>query len=454
MAVRVDYSYKRMDIGKSRSWPRTGLWISLFTLVCLSLAGYLYFGQAIGSQPPAYCNLPNFPYGDSGTDPEPQTCSPTQEISDLTDQGETILSLLNANISDEPEVPLIASRLASAVRSSNGIAFDVNTALKAGRRYNVFLDAGGRFLKFTLELDPANVFNVARQDDRIVAWKDDVVLDFKKETLTFTMKGTLNESILAAGENSKLASELTNVFRWDIDFKTESMRGDSCKVLFERKYADDKPSGYGRILCAIYDGKKTGTKIAVLFRDEYLDEKGTELKKDFLRSPLNEIRVTSGYGPRFHPIFRYWRKHNGVDYGAASGTPVWSIANGVVTFSGWSGGYGNYVCIKHDNGYESRYGHLQKFFVHVGQRVKQRDRIGLVGQTGDATGPHLDFQLLVAGQHVNPQGEAMKKKFKSLKPLEQPLVPRYTHLVNNYLTSLGHNRRAENMPAVKTSTKN
>jgi murein DD-endopeptidase MepM/ murein hydrolase activator NlpD len=232
-----------------------------------------------------------------------------------------------------------------------------------------------------------------------------------------------------------LALKLLNVFRWDIDFQSESMSGDICKVLFERRYADDRPSGYGDILCAVYDGKKTGRKVAVLFNRAYYDENGVELKKNFLRSPLSELRVTSKYGLRFHPIKKVWRKHNGVDYGAPVGTPVWAVASGVVTFAGWQRGYGRYVCIRHDNGYESRYGHLHRYFVAKGQRVKQRQRIGLVGQSGEATGPHLDFQLLRANRHIDPQDRSVRM-ISTLRSVPGPLKPRFETVAQQRLLHL------------------
>ena len=174
-------------------------------------------------------------------------------------------------------------------------------------------------------------------------------------------------------------------------------------------------------------------KTAVLFNNEYYDAKGLELKKNFLRSPLSVIRVTSRFGKRYHPVLRVWRKHNGVDYGATQGTPVWSIAGGVVTFAGWQNGYGNYVVIKHDNGYESRYGHLHRIMVARGQRVKQRQRIGSVGMTGLATGPHLDFQLLVNNRHVNPLNVKMAQ---SLRSVPSPLTDRFSRLAQERLLAL------------------
>jgi murein DD-endopeptidase MepM/ murein hydrolase activator NlpD len=241
--------------------------------------------------------------------------------------------------------------------------------------------------------------------------------------------------VLKAGEGMELALKLTNVFRWDIDFQSESVKGDVCKILFERRYADDRPSGYGRILCAVYEGKKTTKKTGILFSGTYYDQTGSELKKNFLRSPLNVLRVTSRFGRRFHPILHVWRKHNGVDYGAPTGTPVWSVAGGKVTFSGWKRGYGKYVCIRHENGYESRYGHLSRIFVRKGQHIKQRQRIGLVGQTGLATGPHLDFQLLAQGKHLDPLRVRM---VKVIRKVPAPLKSRFASVARQRLQRLGN----------------
>lgn len=260
------------------------------------------------------------------------------------------------------------------------------------------------------------------------------MLDFKVESISFQVRGSLVNSLLSIGEGMELARELSKVFRWDIDFERESKRGDVCKVLFERRYADDRPSGYGRILYAVYEFKRTGeNKTAVLFKneyhkDEYYNEKGEALRKDFLRSPLNGVlRVTSRFGRRLHPILGEYRHHKGVDYGAARGTPVQCVAGGTVTFAGWRGEYGNLVCVKHDNGCESRYGHLQRVNVHKGQRIKQTQRIGLVGMTGLATGPHLHFEWIMNGKHVNPQD---RRKFKMIQS------PRtvHAHLKNRFMS--------------------
>jgi murein DD-endopeptidase MepM/ murein hydrolase activator NlpD len=358
----------------------------------------------------------------------------SQEVVDLTGEGDTLYVLLNANLLDESVSRKVADTLAAAIQKNLNKPFDANTPLEPGRSYGVTIDQNGNLLKATVELNPADVFHAALENGKIRCWKEEVVLDYKVETISFLLNGTLEKSLLKIGEGAELARKLFDVFRWDIDFQAECVRGDTCKILFERRYADDRPSGYGRILAAVYEGKKTGKKAAILFNNQYYDSKATELKKNFLRSPLSGvIRITSRFGMRFHPIYRRWRHHDGTDYGAAKGTPAFSIAKGVVTFAGWRGNYGNLVCIKHDNGYESKYGHLHRIFVKKGDRVKQHDRVGLVGQTGDATAPHLHFELLAKGKNVNPLGV---KYVSAPRRIPAPLMPRFTSLYEEWLMPL------------------
>ncbi len=429
----------------------------------LSLTGYLYLlPQGLTSHSlssalpgPLYASVPSEPQTFPTLEKElscPAHGPGCREIVEITGQGDTLRSLMHANVAEDKVADRVARELAQAIRAATGRPFSENTSIDEGRSYNVAVDEKGRFLKASVELNPSNVFfAVAEGDGSIKTWKEDVVLDYRVEALTVKTRGSLTESLLNMGEGPELAAKLLNVFRWDIDFQSETYHGDTCKILFERRYADDKPSGYGAILFARYEGKKTGKKTAVLFKDEYFDESGLELKRNFLRSPLSTTRVTSRFGNRFHPILRVWRHHNGVDYGAPQGTPVWAVSGGIVTFSGWNKGYGNYVCIKHDNGYESRYGHLKAKFVNVGQRVKQKQRIGLVGMTGIASGPHLDFQLLVKGKHINPLSVKM---VNTLKTIPGALKPRFSEVFSDKVSELTRLvvTRNEFSPETKTLT--
>ena len=440
--MRAELRFKpqpRYGKGSSGAAKRVLLFAAAIGCMAALLAA-LYFDAAFSSYMPLSMLLPSRTSPSTGPEAclaEPETSKGTQppgyngsqEIADLTSPGDTLLSLLYENLQDDFVVERVASSLQSIIQAHLKKPFDPNAPFKPGKRYSIVLDKDGLFIKATFELEPSEIFHCAVVDGLLKSWKEEVVLDFKEETISFPVIGDLTESVLNAGEGVELALKLGSVFRWDIDFRSESMRGDVCKVLFERRYADDRPSGYGRILSAVYEGRKTGKKTAVLFNNEYYDENGVQLKKNFLRSPLSVLKVTSRYGMRFHPVFRVWRKHDGVDYAAPQGTPVWAIANGVVTFAGWNNGYGNYVCVKHDNGYESRYGHLRRMFVKVGQRVKQRQKIGLVGMTGVATGPHLDFQLLLKGKHINPLGVKMVAEVRSVP---EPLKDRFNFLAQQY----------------------
>jgi murein DD-endopeptidase MepM/ murein hydrolase activator NlpD len=222
------------------------------------------------------------------------------------------------------------------------------------------------------------------------------------------IRGSLFNAVTDAGESPELAVRLAEIFAWDLDFYTDTRAGDTFHVLVEKKmYLSGQTAGYGRILAAEY--KNAGHPYqAVLFHDAtgapgYYGSDGSALQKAFLRSPLKfAAPITSHFSQsRFHPILKTYRPHLGVDYGAPTGTPVQSIGNGHVIFAGMSGGSGNLVRIAHSNGYETMYMHLSRILVHVGEHIDAGERIGLVGMTGLATGPHLDFRILQNGAYRN-----------------------------------------------------
>jgi len=421
-------------------------------LICFVLGSYLYFSPGFASNFPVSCNLPASPFhkdlvsaivSQPGPDKSGIGANASQEIWDFSVKDDTFLSLLKENLADESEAPEVAKSMETVIQKELNIPFDGSTELNEETRYNVTVDQNGRFLKATLELAPDKVFHCVRSDEGFRSWKEEVVLDYKVESITFKMAGTLQESVLRAGEGKQLASELTKVFWYDIDFQYESVRGDVCQVLFERRYADDRPSDYGHILYAVYKGKKTGTKTAVRFNGKYYDENGFELKKNFMRSPLKTLNVTSRYGLRFHPIRRVRRHHAGVDYGAPQGTPVWAVSRGIVTFAGWQNGYGNFVCVKHDDGHESRYGHLSRILVRKGQWVAQGKTIGNVGMTGDATGPHLHFELIAGNRHIDPQGTVRT----SLRKVPRLLADRFSEVRQELFICLANVPDSTSRPA-------
>ncbi|MBR7889992.1 peptidoglycan DD-metalloendopeptidase family protein [Marinomonas sp. A79] len=213
---------------------------------------------------------------------------------------------------------------------------------------------------------------------------------------------------LRSGISQPLLIELANIFGWDIDFALDIRKGDSLSVLFEEKLLDGEKIGNGNILAAqfINNGR---TYQAIRYETKsgssYYTPDGLAMRKAFIRTPVDFTRISSKFNPnRLHPIFKTSRPHRGVDYAAASGTPVKAAGDGKISFAGKQNGYGNVVIIDHGKGYQTLYAHLRGFArgTKRGARVQQGKIIAYVGQTGWATGPHLHYEFRINGTHKNP----------------------------------------------------
>ena len=226
--------------------------------------------------------------------------------------------------------------------------------------------------------------------------------------------GTIRTSLFAATDEARIpdavASQMAEVFAADIDFHRELYKGDTFSVVYEALTADGEPVTWapttGRVLSAEFvNGGKAYQALwytDASGRGAYFGFDGRSKRRVFLASPMEFSRVTSGFAMRFHPILQTLRAHRGVDYGAPTGTPVRSVADGVVEFAGWQNGYGNVIKVQHGNSRETLYAHLSRIDVRKGQAVEQGQNLGAVGATGWATGPHLHFELLINGQYVDP----------------------------------------------------
>jgi len=247
------------------------------------------------------------------------------------------------------------------------------------------------------------------------------------------------DSFLPGKERVALAWAIADVYDWEVDFTRDIRPGDRFDVLIERLESPEGERRFGRILAARVDVAATPS-YAFYFDGEtvgvggFYDDKGRSLRRAFLRAPLQYRRISSRFGSRFHPILKLWRSHQGTDYAAAWGTPVRATADGVVTFVGREGGYGNLIEIRHANGIRTRYGHLSKFAkgLQVGQRVTQEQTIGFVGATGLATGPHLHYEFLVNGRATNPQ----RKDAGPVQGVPSKLKPSFETLRTQLLAEL------------------
>jgi murein DD-endopeptidase MepM/ murein hydrolase activator NlpD len=242
--------------------------------------------------------------------------------------------------------------------------------------------------------------------------------------------GTVASSLYAASDEARLPDNVTrqlaDVFSGQIDFHRALRKGAIFSVVYETLEAEGEPLRAGRLLSAeITNDKKTYD--AVWFQEPghkgaYYTMSGDSLRRAFLASPMPYSRRTSGFGMREHPIFHTQRAHLGVDYAAPKGTPVISVADGVVVESGFSGGFGNMVVVQHNARQSTLYAHLSKIAVRKGQTIKQGDNLGAVGATGWATGPHLHFEFRINGRHVDPLTLAQQG---SSEPISAALRPQF-----------------------------
>lgn len=223
----------------------------------------------------------------------------------------------------------------------------------------------------------------------------------------------IQSSLYLAGEAQGLPpsvlAELIRIYSWDVDFQRDIRRGDSFEVLYEEIRDDEgKIVDTGDILFAALT--LSGDR-KPLYRHEtadgitgYFNDQGQGAQKALMRTPIDGARLSSGFGARRHPILGYTRMHQGVDFAAASGTPIYAAGDGIVEVAGRNGGYGNYIRIRHNGQYSTAYAHLRTFHRGIGRgkRVKQGQVIGYVGTTGRSTGPHLHYEIMVEGRQVNP----------------------------------------------------
>jgi murein DD-endopeptidase MepM/ murein hydrolase activator NlpD len=281
--------------------------------------------------------------------------------------------------------------------------------VKAEQLYWLCFTREGKFRNFRYPVDSERYLTIYHDvaENRMVPVMKNFHYETRVEHISAEIESSLFASMMSIGEKDQLALDLAEIFGSDIDFYTDLQKGDSFRVLIEKKYLDGQFSRYGSILAADFSNQQK-VLTGIRFEDEhgkpaYYTRDGKALKKSFLKSPLKFGRITSRFSlARMHPILKIVRPHLGVDYAAPTGTPVQSVAAGVVTSSGNSGGSGKMVHIRHSGGYETLYLHLSRITVKSGTRVAQGKVIGNVGSSGLSTGPHLDFRIRQHGKAINP----------------------------------------------------
>lgn len=282
--------------------------------------------------------------------------------------------------------------------------------LRPGKVVTAHTSESGELLALTFPLNGAkdNALIVEKRDGRLQASEQGQALTPQVVMKSGEIRSSLFAATDAIGLPDSIAIQMAEVLGGDIDFHRDLRRGDRFSVVYEVLYNQGQPARTGRILATefVNNGK---TFRAVWFEGKegqgYYTADGKNIRKAFLRSPLEFSRITSGFShSRLHPILQTWRAHKGVDYGAPIGTRVKATGDGIVEFAGKQGGYGNLVVISHQGRYSTHYGHLNSFApgIRKGVRISQGDIIGHVGKTGWATGPHLHYEFRINNVHQNP----------------------------------------------------
>lgn len=303
----------------------------------------------------------------------------------------------------------VSSQVIDRIAHLPSTVFDLRK-MKVGNDYAVFYsrDSLRQPLYFVYAENLVNYFqyNLTLDSCKVIPGKNEVITERK------VAAGSINSSLWNAMKENNLdpmlAIRLSDLFAWSIDFFA-IQKGDHFTVLYDQEYVKGEKIGIGMIHAAVFNSSGQDF-YAIHFEQEdgqnYFDDQGKSIRKEFLKAPMKLFRISSRFtGARMHPILRIVRPHHGVDYAAPTGTPIYTIGDGVVITRAYqAGGGGNFIKIKHNSVYTTTYMHLSRFApgLQTGSRVKQGDLIGYVGATGLASGPHLDFRVFMNGFPTDP----------------------------------------------------
>ncbi len=412
-------------------------------LVVLIATGWIYarlggFGPSpeVGSKPDASTELARVEQEAPSPDDGISAPATSETVDSLTDEGAA------AGDGDRWEsVEIGRGQSFYVAMTGAGVSHeDVMQLVKACKPYSNFrrVQSGdvfriernedGALTAFHAELDAEHYLIATRSDS---SWQTEIgayQLERTVRGVKGEIKSSLFEALVEEGADPQLATQLSEILGWDIDFFRDLRKGDRFTLLYEEFTREGRRVRDGRILAARFVNRGHEYS-AFLFENKlgfpaYYDENGNSLEKQFLRAPLKYSRISSNFSlHRLHPVYHVYRPHYGVDYAAPTGTPVYATANGTVVNRERRRGNGNYVHLRHGNGYETYYLHLSRFArgLHVGQKVKQGDLIGYVGMTGTATAPHLDYRVKHNGKWLNPR----KLDLPPAAPIEAERMARF-----------------------------
>ncbi|MBO7050271.1 MAG: peptidoglycan DD-metalloendopeptidase family protein [Bacteroidaceae bacterium] len=313
--------------------------------------------------------------------------------------------------------------------------------IQQGKSYHVIRDhdsvATARYFVYDINKTDYVVYSLT---DSIFSYRGTLPVDTVDNYISGSIQSSLWNAMIEQGAAPDLAGMLADVYSWTIDF-FGIQKNDSFAVYYQELYADSIKVATGNILAANFiTGGSNHYAFRYIYhneRGEYFDENGTSLRRAFLKAPLSYSRISSKFSnARVHPVTKVVRAHHGVDYAAPSGTPVYSVGDGVVITKAWdSKGGGNYLKIKHNSTYTTEYMHLRGFAagINQGTHVSQGQLIGYVGATGVATGPHLDYRVFKNGTAIDP----LRMDLPAVDPIKDEDMPAYLRTVSGYMDKVG-----------------
>ncbi len=342
--------------------------------------------------------------------PAPPQSPPLKVSREIVKKGQTLSDILSKYNFTRADIHQLTEDIQPVLNMKKIIA---------GHEMRLYSELAGKIQSIEYNMDESRYVVITPQGGHFQASIKEFSFETKISWIGATIEDNPINAVQQRNEQVQLALSMAEIFAWDIDFYTELRKGDSFRMAFEKKFLDGKFSGYGEILAAefICQGK-TFQAFRFVYPDtkkaDYFDAGGKSLRKEFMKSPLPYARITSRFSyRRLNPIHKVYQAHYGVDYGAPVGYPVRATADGTVTFTGWNGGAGRMVRIRHKNSYETMYLHLQQILVKVGDRVSGGQDIGTVGSSGESTGPHLDYRIKQGGSYINP----LSQRFSPIEPL-------------------------------------
>ncbi|HEY2750672.1 M23 family metallopeptidase [Phenylobacterium sp.] len=330
--------------------------------------------------------------------------APPQSVPVKLLRGETLEgAVLRAGVAPA-EAHLAVEMLAKAMDTVHVKAGMLVDAAIARPRSN---SGEARLIGLSLRTGPASAITLSRSFDGALRLRElDEKIRDETTVANGAIEGSLYESAARIGATPSVTAEVAKLFSHKIDFQRDIQPGDAFKLVFDRKVTEA-----GRTIEAgeLQYAELHGVKFYRFARGndvEYFDEFGKNIKGFLLHTPVDGAHITSLFGMRKHPVLGYTRAHQGIDFGAGSGTPILAAGDGVVVEARPWGGYGNWLRIRHSAGWDTGYGHISRYAngVRPGVHVHQGQVVAYVGATGLATGPHLHYEIWKNGQRVNPIG--------------------------------------------------